>query len=263
MSEFSQSIKGHRFVIFATGLVMLAAIPVFFGKAPRQQATTALGNLRSILFGTTRPPRLQSVNTTQAAVANETQALKIEAWERKADGRFHLLVRNVGSKDVNGYVVVVGSRTQIMVDLSSGDRVMSQGSTDELEFPNTSAPPNLTILAAMFTDGSIEGDPATVEETRRWRSELKMQLSRGLILLNQVIDSSDVDSGAALDNLESHLSSLPDTRTQSVGGLRDGKDSLVSDLHLLRQKLERRGNVNQRRSLTELRERIKRRIASL
>src|SRR5213080_5028846 len=120
MNEFSQLIKGRRFVIFATGLVMLALIPVFFGKAPRQQATAALGNLRSILFGTSRPPRLQSVNTTQAAVVNRTQALQVEAWEQRGDGRFHLVVRNVGSKDVNGYVVVVGSGTQITKDLTSG-----------------------------------------------------------------------------------------------------------------------------------------------
>ncbi len=262
MSELAQLIRGRRFAIFAIGLIILAAIPVFFGRALRQQAGTPLADVQSMLFRAGRTPRLRSVNTRQTAVVNKTQSLRVEAWEQTSDGGFHLLIRNVGSKDLNGYVVVVGNGTQITIDFSSGDRVISPGATDERDFPESYAP--LTVLAAMFADGTIEGDSSTVEETRRWRSELKLQLSRGLTILNQVIDSSDVDSATALDNLESRFSSLPDTRTQSsVGGLHDGKDSLVNEVHLLRERQGRNGNVHQREKLTALRNRIKRRIASL
>lgn len=221
----------------------------------------------SMVFGGARTLKRQSPNTNETSIVNRTHALEVVALERTADGHLHVLIKNVARKDVNGYVISLSDNTRITNDTSSGDRVISQGSTDELEIPVQSTPSTLTVLAAMFADGSVEGDPAIVREVKQWRSDLKTQLARGLYVLDETLKSPDGDRPLSLHSLEARFSSLPfdpaTTGASSARGVWDGKDSLVNELHLLRSRQQRNGNLNQREHLIELRERIKRRIASL
>jgi hypothetical protein len=220
-----------------------------------------------LLFGGLRTLGPQSPNPIEIKVVNKTATLQIVSVDRTPNGHVHLLLKNVSSKNLNGYEVSVGAQGRITTDTSSGDRVISPGTTDELEVPVESAPSSLTILAAMFADGSIEGDEATVIELKQWRSGLKRQLIRALGVLETTLELPDVNTPEALDRLESQLSSLSTesspAQPRAASGSRDAKDNLITNVQILRQRLQRQGAPRQRERLLELKERIERRIASL
>src|SRR5205807_8691650 len=105
--------------------------------------------------------------------------------------------------------------------LSIGNRVIWPGAEEDHEFfipPDAS--PDLTIRAVMFTDGTGDGDATEVAQARHERSELKLQLSRGLVALNRALDAADkryADSATAFDDLASEFRALsirPETRSR-------------------------------------------------
>jgi hypothetical protein len=95
-----------------------------------------------------------------------------------------IVFKNLSSKDLNGYAIAVNG-ARITVDISSGDRAVKPGATDDIEIPGESSPPEVTILAAMFADGSIEGDPAVVAKLKEWRLGLKKPLTRAFSVLKR------------------------------------------------------------------------------
>ncbi|HUE82323.1 MAG TPA: hypothetical protein VMM84_09440 [Pyrinomonadaceae bacterium] len=214
---------------------------------------------------------------------NKTQALQVLAIETTANGHLRILFKNVSLKDVNGYVVVVGNG-RITIDLSTGDRVMPPGTTDDLELPPRETTPHIAVLAVMFADGSIEGDPAIVTELTEWRSGIKLQLSRAIPLIEAALQSPDVNTSIALDRLESQISSLSvetdtipvsSSETQGpdqeearltyrvISGLRSARDDLLTNIRLLRERANKHGTHKQRERLLELKQRIERRIARI
>jgi hypothetical protein len=212
------------------------------------------------LFGGVRFSR-QS-NPIGVTLRNDTGALQVDALDSTADGRIRLVLRNVSSKDINGYVIACGDRYQVTNDLSSGDRVIAPGATDKLELPAKKGVDTITIMAAMFTDGSVEGELGTVQFATQRRAELKAHLTRGLVLLNEALDSADAESPEALDRIETGFSSLPADAPGSNGGGHYAQENLLNELRDIRSTRKRNPNLNQRESLIELRDRIKRRIAA-
>jgi hypothetical protein len=234
-------ITKQRVMIVFGFLLACIALPFLFGGTPKK-----------------------SPNTVGMAVRNDTQALQVDAFDVTADGHLRLVLKNVSSKDVNGYVISFGDRYQVTNDLSSGDRVIAPGATDKLDFPTKDGLAGITITAAMFADGTVEGEPGIVQHLTLWRAELKSQLTRGLLLLNDAVDSPDTQSSQVLDRIESAFSTLPSDTPgiRSRGGLHYAQDSLMDELRDIRSRRARNPNLDQRRNLLELRERIKRRIAS-
>jgi hypothetical protein len=136
-----------------------------------------------------------------------------------------------------------------------------------MEFPADYVRSEFTILAAMFADGSIEGDPATVIEPNQWRLGLKRRLTSALLVFEAALGSPDVNTPEALDRLESQLSSLSlesDTaQSHSASGSRSARGDLINSIQLLRERLHRAGALMQRQRILELKAQIERRIASL
>ena len=179
----------------------------------------------------------------------------------------HLLIRlrNVSSKNLNGFVVAV-NEARIMDDSSNSESVVSPGETTELELPSRSASATVTVLAAMFTDGSIEAEPTLKTELTEWRKGLKEELARGLTVLNEILASPDVYSIKALDRLESRLSrpfNSDEKHSHSERGSKDARDSFYLDIQSLRERRERNGSLMQRQRLLDLKAHLERRIASL
>ena len=208
--------------------------------------------------------RLQSLHTSDVKIINKTTTLEV-ALQTTAENHLIIQLRNISKKDLNGYVVSVDG-ARITADISSGDQVISSGQTTELEIPISSSSRTLTILAAMFADGSIEADPALKTELTEWRLGLKKELARGLRELEAILDSPDVGTTTALDRLNSKIS-LPldsDTsRSYSDSGTRDARNSFSSAIQSLRERQQRHGSLMQRQRLLDLKARIERRIASL
>ena len=207
----------------------------------------------------------QSPTKSDIKIINKTTTLELASIRATDHNHLVFVFKNLSSKDLNGYAIAVNG-ARITVDISSGDRAVNPGETDAIEIPGDSSPPQVTILAAMFADGSIEGDPVVVAKLKEWRLGLKKQLTRALSVLNETLESQDVNADAALDRLESQFSSFPlesDNAQAPSRGLRDGRDDLMTDIQMLRERRHRQGSLNQEKRLLELKGRIERRIARL
>jgi len=223
-----------------------------------------LGGLGKSRPQAVKPASLQSLSASDVRIINTTTTLDVTV-DVTAGNRYVARLRNVSSRDLNGYVVSVNGG-RITADISNGDRVVASGQTTELDLPARSAPMTLTILAAMFADGHIEADPMLKSELTEWRAGLKRELARGLVELNVTLDSPDVFTMKALDKLDSRLSLPLDSDTHqspSANGTRDARYSVSSDIQSIRERAQSRGTVMQRQRLLDLKGRIERRIASL
>jgi hypothetical protein len=181
------------------------------------------------------------------------------------DGRTRLQFKNISAKDLNGFVLGLPNRRQIEIDTTTGDRVIRPGEVQDIEIPGPL--PTITILAAMYADGSLEGDPITVAELRDRRSALKAELKRMLGLVVAEAQSRDADIPGAFDRLESAISKLPatvaDGETREANALRVAKGDVANVLEVMRYRQERNAHLNQRELIRELKERLERRIAGL
>jgi len=211
-----------------------------------------------------KPARLQSLSASDVTIINKTTTLDVTV-DATAGNRLVARLRNVSSRDLNGYVVAVNDG-RITADLSSGNQVITSGQSDELDLPIRSSPMTLTILAAMFADGTIEADGVLKSELTEWRLGLKRELARGLLELNAILDSPDVFTAKALNRLDSRLSLPLDSDTHQshlADGTRHARISFNSDSQSLRERAQHRGTAMQRQRLLDLKGRIERRIASL
>lgn len=235
----------------ASFLVVSAFAPVCFGM---------------LLGGVDRPSRLQSPTRNDTKIINKTTTLEVVSLQVTEHNHLIVVFRNVSAKDLNGYAVAMRGG-MMTVDMSSGDHVIPSGQTDNLEVPLDSPVPDLTILAAMFADGSIEGDKAIVVELKEWRLGLKKQLILSLSDLDATLGSPDVDAATALDRLEFQFSNLsPESdiaQLRSASGSRSARGDLISEIGTLRERRQRNGALMQRQRLLDLKARIQRRIASL
>lgn len=223
-----------------------------------------LGGIGPLQPRDVKPARLQSLSPSDIKVINKTTTLDV-TLEIMANNHLLVRLRNLSPKNLNGYVVAV-NEARITGDSSSADSVVSSGETSDLEIPINSSSMKVSILAAMFADGSIEADPVLKTELTEWRIALKKELARGLAELEAILGSADVYSTEALDRLESRLSLPPRSDTSysySDRGTKDARDSFYSDIQSFRERRQRNGSLMQRQRLLDLKGRIERRIASL
>ena len=218
----------------------------------------------AVVFATVGSSRFRS-ETTQIHLVNDTGALALVAQE-VINGRTRLQFKNISAKDLNGFVLGLPNLRQMEVDTTTGDRVIAPGEVQDIEIPGPS-PSTVTILAVMYADGSLEGDPITVAQLRDRRSALKAELKRILGLVVAEAQSRDAAIPGALDRLESAMSKLSTTvadgHTPQANAQRGAKDDVASLLEFMRHRQERNAHLNQRDLIRELKERIERRIAGL
>ena len=128
----------------------------------------------AVVFATLGSSTFRS-KTTQIHLVNHTGALALVAQE-VIDGRTRLQFKNISAKDLNGFVLGLANLRQIELDTTTGDRVIVPGEVQDIEIPGPL--PTITILAVMYADGSLEGDPITVAQLRDRRSALKAELKQ-------------------------------------------------------------------------------------
>lgn len=74
--------------------------------------------------------------------------------------------------------------------------------------PTTPSKQQIEIKAAVFDDGTYEGDARTAAAVKGYRAGDKMELSRMIALLENAINSSETDVTAAVRNLAAQVSSV-------------------------------------------------------
>jgi hypothetical protein len=224
-----------------------------------------------VLIGGVRTSRRHGVEPARLSrpqgdikIINHTTTLEA-TFQITADNHVLIRLKNISSKGLNGYVVGV-NETRIKDDSSNVDHVVSPGETTELELPIQSSSMTITVLAAMFADGSIEAEPGLKSELAEWRAALKEELARGLIVLDEILASPDVYSTKALDRFEWRISrplNSDKRHSHSDRGVKDARDSFYSDIQSLRERQQRNGTLMQRQRLLDLKAHLEKRIASL
>lgn len=180
-----------------------------------------------------------------------------------------LSLQNTSDKPINGYSIAVGAKSKLVVDLTIGDRVISPAEVVTVRIAASNlqtqgaAARRITILAALYEDGTGDGDPQAIAETRHRRIGVKSQLQRVLPLLQATLTQSHLDAPGALRSLKEQISSLPveasgELPPRASAGLRSAKEDVLVALN----QLDSSGGGFQEH-LTRLKGAIERRLARL
>ncbi|MEK6283351.1 MAG: hypothetical protein AABN95_23600 [Acidobacteriota bacterium] len=179
------------------------------------------------------PSKPQSPVSSELKITNKTKSIEVVGVKSEDPNLIVIVLKNVSSVDMNGFELSVRDHARITGDASVGGWAISPGATHDFVIPERYASSEITILAAMFTDGNIEGDEATVKQLKHWRSGIKQQLLRALPFLETALEAPDVNSPEVLDRLESEFSSFSldsdDTQSVAARGLRGAKDGLITE----------------------------------
>lgn len=199
---------------------------------------------------------------------SKTAAFRVDNLVRSESG-YLLSLQNASGKPINGYSIAVGAKSKLVVDLTIGDRIISAGEAltvtipaSNLQSQGTTAPP-ITVLAVLYEDGTGDGDPQAIAETRHRRIGVKNQLERMLPLLQAALAQPDRDAPAALTKLREQISSLPEAASggmppRAAAGLRGAKEDVLVVLDQLDA-----GGAGFREGLLVLKERVEKRLARL
>ena len=218
-----------------------------------------------LLSGGSDSTRQSSVKD-QLKIVNKTKSIEVVDVHTEDPNLLVIVLKNVATTDINGFEVGVQHHARITGDSSIGGWAIAPGATYNLTIPSEYALSDITILAAMLTDGNIEGDAATIIHLKERRSELKRTLREVVHLIETALAAPDVNTLSALDKLESQITSLAmanEAVLNKAGGLRDAQSDFGTELQLLRRRLEQNGAQNQRRRLLDLKARTEKRIDSL
>jgi cytochrome c556 len=207
--------------------------------------------------------RAQTVSPVEVQIVNNTTTLDA-TFEITKDNHLFVRIKNLSSKDMNGYVLSLNG-IRMTCDISIADRVVSTGETDNQEMLINSPLTKLTLLAAMFSDGSIEAEPDLKKELTELRLGMKKELVHNLARLDEILKSPDAYSTKAFDRIDANISSRNSDTVHSLSeeGAEQARNGLNSELKMLKQRQQPNGNAMQRQELLDLRGRIERRIARL
>ena len=194
-----------------------------------------------IAWTPSRAPQNQGV-----AVKNRTASLQVIGAVKEGND-IRIRLKNISNKDINGYTLALINGVTITQDYTEGDFVFPPGKIEETVIPAATSSPSgeadleqsITVLAAVFTDNSSEGDFKAAAEIKDRRRGIKKQLSRIIPLLRAALNASDTDLPAKLSEFKSQILALPERADnglpRAVGhGLYDTKQ----DLLLVIQKIE-------------------------
>ena len=150
-------------------------------------------------------------------LTNKTSSLMIIGSEvdRSDETITHVLLKNVGNKAINGFYITEGPQ-------SKGDSSFSQVEflysdiKDEIspgevfDFKASAArlieEDGLILHAVFFKDGSAEGEIKYIREVQDIRQGQKVQLERGIQLIDELLSSPNKEFSLNLENIRQKLS---------------------------------------------------------
>lgn len=204
-------------------------------------------------------------------ITNRTSAFQPASLTEK-DGDYILSLKNNYSKSINGYVIGIGARGKLTIDLTIGSRVIMPGDVAEERIPTSNlrassqagtAHPSITILAVLFEDGTSEGATPAIAEIKERRAGTKIQLKRILPLIQNLLSSPGSAKLSNLSQLKEQIASLPDAAEEAASlhgrqGFRGAKDEALMHLQNLGQ-----SDTGLEEGLTRIKGVIEKRIARL
>ncbi len=249
MKKLIEIITRRRSLILASAFTPMCFGALIVGISP--------GRLQDV------QKRAKVVSPAEINITNHTTTLNA-TFEFTKRNTLLLKMKNLSFKDMNGYVLMINGM-RMTCDISIGDRVVSTGETNDEEMPIRSPSTTVTVLAAMFSDGSIEAEPDLKRELTEERLGLKKELVRNLAILDEILSSADVYSTRALDRIEANVSSRNSdiVRSPSESGAQDARTAFSGELKMIKERQQRNGSAMQMQELLDLKGRMQRRIARL
>lgn len=191
-----------------------------------------------------RAKRHSSQRPTHASVVpiinNKTQTIQVVEAERVTYGNIPVLrvkVNNNANKDIKVLTIECGN-AEIIDNRILGDVPITAGSSTTETIPLTdeqsnAAVPTITIKAVLFSDGTGDGDDATVQSLSDEWAGARDQAKH---VLNQLLDLSKTsDPDVALSKLRSDVAALPTTTAGARShhyeqGLKTAKERVLAVL---------------------------------
>lgn len=177
-------------------------------------------------------------------IINETNLHILEARINGDD--LHLSFRNTYSKNINCFLVSIGSDT-IRTEFAYIDKVIAPGAiyqqTYSIEQGKTGS---IRMRAVMFDDGTSDGELKAVKEIKDERLGVRMQLESIIPQLHTLLNLPEAEIQPALDRLESQILSLSEGKqsllTEDVKlGLHNGKAYLLRIIQELKSEQQTDG----------------------
>lgn len=192
---------------------------------------------------------VQLQNPDTPTVTNMTSAVEIISMEPVESGGYELVMRNVSSKNINGYSVGFDQGASVTSDLTSTYKPkIAPGEDFKLRISATSV---VIIKHVVFDDNSFDGDPRMAAQLQDRRLGIQKQLRNIIGLLHRDGQNADIEQ------LKAHIKELPEEGSAFVAaGMRNAKNDALSAL-------EKIDSNNRAVKLNKLLEESNRRIALL
>jgi flagellar basal body-associated protein FliL len=206
-------------------------------------------------------------------VENRTSAFQVVTAVRDGD-LVRLSLRNGYSQPIDAFTLSSGANSGVQVDFTNSDTSIVPGAVYDYTVAAASLEPSgsstkplkLTILNVVFEDGAADGDTqATLDIKNRRRGE-KIALSRILPLLDQALDSSELETHEGVQRLRNQISLVCDALEKEqppeiLGGILHGKGYILGDIQQLED--QQRDSKSFRNGIVTIREHYKKKSAKL
>ena len=204
-------------------------------------------------------------------VENKTQSLYFVSLVQNEDS-YILKLRNASNKEVNGYSLGGSPNSTVTTDFTVGSKVIAPNEEIEATLPisavvnrsaSSTTSPTVVILAVFFTDGTAEGVPSALAETKARRLGVKIQIQRARQLVQDFLASKDVNTLEAFNHLKARIATLSEEpeahMSPRVGsGLRSAKEDVLMEI----DEVARTGGHYQEK-LTEISQKLEKRLKKL
>lgn len=149
-------------------------------------------------------------------VESKASALHVLAVTRR-DAYLRIKLKNVGDKKISSFRMSYhqsGASTLISTIQRSDKTALAPGEVYFYQHLSSPSSPlvrePLTFEAVLFEDGTGEGVPEKVKSLQELHNASRKELDAVVALLQTAIDSPNVETLSVVDELEKHLSEVPD-----------------------------------------------------
>ena len=163
---------------------------------------------------------------TQDAAVNSLKAIEVVSLSEN-DRAAEMVLKNVSTKNINGYSILITNGAARTVDLSVGEKTIAPGQQFKISLPKKEAIQPI-VRFVTFEDGSGEGDMVAIKELQDRREGRGEQLKRIIPLFRKAYSTAD------LEQLRTELNALPEEQRRDrsifyLEGQRNAKeDALLS-----------------------------------
>lgn len=187
----------------------------------------------------------------QLEIKNETSSLKVASVSRELSGDEVLLtlsLMNVSDKSVVAYTLLKQNTTMLTTNGATTGWILGPGATDRVPLVLPVSDKKLTIRAAVFDDGSGEGNPQEVSGLLAYQIGVKAQYEHAIPILRKLQNSIRQDERFSsmktlLDLPDKQDEILPDKRDDinvsmsKLEGAKHAKQFLLEQLKLSNESL--------------------------